>query len=52
MIDATSQMNMIRTLPKTCSVVQQLGGLVFSGHHRVAYNSNPNVRGSVRCCDV
>ena len=44
MIDATSQMNMIRTLPKTRTVVQQLGGLVFQGYHRVAYNSNPNVR--------
>ena len=43
LIDATSQMNMIRALPKTSTVVKQLGGLVFKGHHKVGDNSNPNV---------
>ena len=44
LIDATSLMNMIRTLPKTRSVLEQLGGLVFKGYHKVAEGSNPNVR--------
>ena len=44
LIDATSQMNMIRTLPKTRTVLEQLGGLVFKGYHKVAEGSNPNVR--------
>jgi hypothetical protein len=44
LIDSTSQMNMIRSLPKTRTLVQQLGGLVFKGYHKVAGNSSPNVR--------
>ena len=43
MIDATSQMNMIRALPKTRTVVQQLDGLEFKGHHKVGENTSPNV---------
>ena len=43
LIDATSQMNMIRALPKTRTVVKQLGGLEFKGHHKVGENTSPNV---------
>ena len=43
-IDATSQMNMIRALPKSKTVVEQLGGLIFKGHHKVAENTLPNFR--------
>ena len=44
LIDSTSQMNMIRALPKTSTMVERMGGLVFKGHHKVGGNSNPNVR--------
>ena len=42
-MDGTSQRNMIRALPKTCTVVKNLGGLDFKGHHKVGDNSNLNV---------
>ena len=42
-IDALSQLNLIRSLPLTKSYLDSVGGLLFQGHHKVGHNSYPNV---------
>lgn len=42
-IDSLSQMNLVRSLPRTKAALEALGGLVFAGHHKVGHNSWPNV---------
>ena len=42
-IDAMSQQNLIRSLPLTKSLLDSLGGFLFTGQNKVLHNSYPNV---------
>ena len=42
-IDSLSQMNMFRSLPRSVRQAEAMGGIVFSGHHKVGLNSKPNM---------
>ena len=42
-IDALSQMNGQRSLPRALAEAARMGGILFQGHHKVGYNSVPNV---------
>ena len=44
-IDSMSQMNFLRSLPRTLETVRSLGGDIFLGHHKIGLNSVPNVNG-------
>ena len=43
-LDATSQMNMVRRLPLTQATMERLGGVVLRGHHKTNMGSYENVR--------
>ena len=44
-IDALSQQNFLRSLPRTKTYLDDQGGILFRGHHKVGHNSYPNVMG-------
>ena len=44
-IDALSQSNFLRCLPRTKNYLDSQGGILFRGHHKVGHNSYPNVMG-------
>jgi hypothetical protein len=45
LIDSLSQLGLVRNMPKTIEYFERLGGIVFSGHHKVGHNSYPNIMG-------
>ena len=42
-IDSLSQMNMYRSLPRSVQKAKAMGGIAFSGFHKVGLNSKPNM---------
>jgi hypothetical protein len=44
-IDSMSQMNFIRSLPRTLALLETMGGVLFRGHHKIKHNSAPNMMG-------
>ena len=46
-IDALSQQNLIRSLPKTINYLDSKGGMLFRGFNKVGHNSYPNVMAMV-----
>ena len=42
-IESMSQMNLVRSLPRTLATVEELGGILFKGHHKVGENTCPNM---------
>ena len=42
-IDSLSQQGLVRNLPKTKTYLDDQGGILFNGHHKVGRNSYPNM---------